>query len=156
MEIYAFLLECPNPSLHDPVALRLPDIGRSGPDPQPPQLAQELMCTVLRAPIVTETQSQCHLLHVTVVVSADTLAYRLERRPPVTPLGHVPSNDVLAAVVNRSKKPAPAVLTRVEPRRIRSPQLVRSIRPNPPLVAPIPMVRQSAHRHQQLMLPHKP
>ena len=50
-------------------------------------------------------------------------ADRLERCPPIALLRHVPAHHVCDAVIHRHEEPAPPILLRVAPRRVRTPQL---------------------------------
>ena len=61
------------------------------------------------------------------------------------------------AVIHRHEEPAPPILLRVEPRRVRTPQLVRHIRRDPAAVAPVPTrVLSAPYGGQQPILPHQP
>ena len=64
-------------------------------------------------------------------VGPDALADRLQRRPAIALLRHVPADDVRSAVVDGPEEPAPALRSRPEPRRVRTPELVRPLRLDP-------------------------
>ena len=84
------------------------------------------------------------------------LADRLEGRPAVSLLGHMPSHDVADTVIDCHEQPAPAVRLRVEPGRIGAPQFVGRIGRDPAAVAPVSSRVPAAHRRQQPVLPHQP
>ena len=84
------------------------------------------------------------------------LADRLQRRPAVARLRDVPADDVRGAVVDGREEPAPALRLRPEPRRVRAPELVRPLGPDPAAVGPVSAGMPPPHRRQQPMLPHQP
>jgi len=83
------------------------------------------------------------------------LADRHQRRPAVALLRNVPADDVRGAVVDGREEPAPAFCLHPEPRRVRAPELVRPLGPDPTAVAPVPGMAPP-HRRQQPGHPRQP
>lgn len=121
VQIEALLLQRPDLTLYDAVALRLADVGRRRGDPQPAQLAQEPIRHVLRTPVVPQGEAQGDLRRVARLVLANALQHRLQRCPAIPLLRHVPTHDVFARMVDRTEEPTPAVLPRPEPGRVGPP-----------------------------------
>src|SRR5260370_5531896 len=138
VEVQALLFQRPDPALHDPVAFGLPDVARARPDPEPAQLAEELVRRVLRAPIHAQPQAERDLPGIVAVGALHTLADRLQRRPAVPHFRHVPPHDILDALIDRPEEPAPAPPPGLEPRRIRAPDLHPPAPDDPPPIPPPP------------------
>src|SRR5712692_5188701 len=156
VEVEAFLFQRPDPALHDPVALRLADVARARPDPEPAQLTQELVRRVLRAPVHAEPQAERDLRGVVAVGTLHALADRLQRRPAVPHFRHVPPHDILDAVIDRAEEPAPALPLRVEARRIRAPELVGPGHDDRPRMRAIASGVLPARRREEVGHAHQP
>ena len=116
-------------------------------------LGLEVLRPVLRPPVVPRTEAQGDGLAEAAYVGQDALADRLQRRPAVahfgtTSLRDVPADDVRGAVVDGPEEPAPALLLRPEPRRVRAPELVRPFGADPSAVAPVSAGMSPPHRRQ--------
>ncbi len=156
MQVQTFLLQRPDPALHDPVALGLAHITRRGPDPEPAELAQELMGRVLRPVVHPQPQAERDLRRIRAVRLADALADRLERRPPIPDLRHVPPHDVFDAVIDGAEEPTPPLPPRGEQRRIGPPEFVRPLGRDRAGVGPITVDGAGPRRRQEPPRSHQP
>ena len=77
----------------------------------------------------------------------------LQRRPAIALLRDVPADDIRDAVVDGREEPAPALCLRPEPRRVRSPEFVGPLGPDPAAVAPVSAGMTPPHRRQQSVRP---
>jgi len=156
MEPHALLFQRAHEALDDAVAFWFADKRRAVRDPEPCELGPKRVGHILRAPVTADGQAARDVLAKHTECRPHTLMNRFERRPAVTELGHVPADDVVAGVVDRSEEPAPALTLGVEPRRIRAPHHVRPLGRDRASMSGIAMRMASALRRQQPMCPHQP
>src|SRR5215831_9124098 len=83
---------------------------------------------VLWSPVTPDGQAPRHILAEPSERVTDPLAQRLERRPSITDLRHVPADYFSEMVIDRAEEPAPAVLLGVEPGAIRPTHHVGPVR----------------------------
>src|SRR5260370_36710660 len=86
----ALLLQRPHETLDHAVALRLPDERRRVLDAEPPQLRAKGVRRVLRPPGRADADPAGYVLAHPAERVPHALVERLQRRPPITPLGRLP------------------------------------------------------------------
>src|SRR5499426_765467 len=155
MEIEALLLERAHEALDDAVALGLADVRRRDRHPQPLHLVDPCIGDVLRAPVASDPQAAGDVLRKAAEHLAHPLTERLERGPAITDLRRVPAHELVHAVVDGAKEPAPAILLSVEPRRVSAPHLIRARRSDRAGVRRIAIRRAEPAGREQLMHAHQ-
>ena len=156
MQVEALFLQRSHEALRHAVALRLADVGRRDRDAEPLHLVDPGVGDVLRAPITAQAKPARDVFAEPPIDLAYALANGFERRPAIAELRHVPADEVVAVVIDRSEEPAPAVLLGVEARRVGAPQRVGPRGDDGPGVGGIPVRGTQPAGRQELMLAHQP
>src|SRR5450830_1126574 len=151
----AFLLHRSHEALGHAVALGLGDEGVGEFDSEPARLAFEDVRCVLGAPVQPQLQPGGDGTGIAAEVFGAALLDGLERREAIADLGHVVADDLDRGVVDRAKEPAPAIPACVEPRPVRAPHLVRSLRHDRSVMSRVSVDAARSLGHEQAVLAHQ-
>lgn len=156
LAIQALFTQSAHEPLGDAVALGLPDEGGGGPDAEEPHLAQKVSRHVLAAVVVAESQAPGPIGADLGKVPLHPLPDRLQSGEAVDALGHVPTHDVVDAVVDRSEEPHPAVLFGLKAGAVGASDLIGLGGPDRWVMDPGVVLVADPGRGQQTGLPHQP
>src|SRR5262245_53564496 len=114
VQVEALLLQRPHEALNDAVALGLAHVRRRDGDSQPLHLLDPRVGDVLRPPVAANRQATGDILPEVPEGVPHALADRLQGRPPIAELRHVPPQELVDPVVDGPEEPAPHLPAGVE------------------------------------------